>query len=122
MQLAQASRGSSGEVLQARIDTLLKLEELRQKAKENLNQHQFIIKIWFNKRKSSTRNFDVGDLVLKWYNPHAEKGKHTKFQHLWIGPYLITEKLVSTTYKLQDLQGHEESLPVNGLCLKHYFT
>ena len=70
-QLAQASRGSSSEVLQTRIDTLLKLEEQRQKAKDNFNQHQGIIKIWFDKRKYGKRNFDVGDLVLKWDNPHA---------------------------------------------------
>ena len=45
-----------------------------------------------------------------------------KFQHLWIGPYQIAEKLGPSTYKLQDLQGQEEGLPVNGLILKQYFT
>ena len=84
---------------------MLKLEELQKNTKYNFNQHQVIIKIWFNKRKYGTRNFDVGDLVLKWDDPHAEKGKHTKFQHLWIGPYLVTEKLGPATHKLQDLQG-----------------
>ena len=107
-QLAQASRGSSSEVLQARIDTLLKLEEQRQKAKDNFNQHQCIIKRWFDKRKCGTRKFDVGYLVLKWDDPHVEKGKHTKFQHLWIGPYLVTKKSGPATYKLQYLQGREE--------------
>ena len=121
-QLAQASRGSSSKVLQAQIDTLLKLEELQQKGKDNFNQHRFFIKRWFDKIKSGIRNFDVGDLVLKWDNPHAEKGKHTKFQHLWIDPYLIAEKLGPASYKLQNLQGQEESILVNGLCLKHYFT
>ena len=121
-QLNQASRGSSSEVLQARIDTLLKMEELQQKAKYNFNQHQVIIKRWFDKRKYGTIKFDVGDLVLKWDNPHAEKGKHTKLQHLWIGPYLVTKELGLSTYKLQDIQGQEESILVNGLCLKHYFT
>ena len=71
-QLAQASRGSSRELLQERIDTLLKMKELWKKAKDNFNQHQVIIKIWFDKIKSGTRNFDVGDLFLKWDNPHAE--------------------------------------------------
>ena len=121
-QLTQASRGSNSEVLQERIDTSLKLEELQKKAKDNLNQHQGTIKRWFDKRKYGTINFDIGDQVLKWDDPHAQKGKHTKFQHLWIGPYLVTEKLGLTTYKLQDLQGQEEILLVNGLCLKHYFT
>ena len=57
---------------------------------------------------------------MQWGNSHAEKGKHTKFQHLYIGPYLVTENLGPATYKSQDLQGQEESLHVNGLCLKHY--
>ena len=83
-QLDQASIRSSSEVLQARMDTLLKLEEQRQKGKDNFNQHQGIIKRWFDKRKSGTRNFDVGDLVLKWDDPRGEKGIHSKFQHLWI--------------------------------------
>ena len=91
---------------------MLKLEELQQKEKQNFNQHQVIIKIWFYKRKSGTSKFDVGDLVLKWDNLHTEKGKHTKFQHLWIGPYLIAQNLGPTTYKLQELKGHEESLPI----------
>ena len=67
-------------------------------------------------------NFEIGDLVLKWDNPHENKGKHTKFKHLWVGPYQIAEKLDPSTYKFQDLQGKEENLHVNGLVLKPYFT
>ena len=55
-------------------------------------------------------------------SPHDEKGKHTKFQQLWIGPFQIAEKLGPSTYKLQYLQGWEENLPVNGLVLKPYFS
>ena len=33
--------------------------------------------------------FQVDDLVLKWDAPHEDKGKHGKFAHLWVGPYLI---------------------------------
>ena len=101
---------------------MLKLEESRQKAKDRFNQHQDIVKRWFDKRKSGKKNFEVRDLVLKWDHPHDEKGKHTKFQHLWIGPYHIVEKLGPSTYKLQDLQGQEESILINNLILKHYFT
>ena len=44
--------------------------------------------------------FEVGDLVLKWDHPCDEKGKHTKFQQLWIGPFQIAEKIGPSTYKL----------------------
>ena len=122
LQLAQASRGSGSEILQSRIDTLLKLEETRQKANDRCNQHQDIVKRWFDKRKSGKRKFEVGDLVLKWDHPDDEKGKHTKFQHLWIGSYQIAKKLSPSTYKLQYLQGQEENIHVNDLVLKQYFT
>ena len=71
---------------------MLNLGESRQKAKDRFNQHQDIFKRWFDKTNFGKRKFEVGDLVLKWDHPHDEKGKHTKFQHLWIVPYLITEK------------------------------
>ena len=51
-QLAQASRGSSSEVLQARMNTLLKLEESISKSKERFKHQQEIVKTWFDKHKS----------------------------------------------------------------------
>ena len=48
-QLAQASRGYNSEVLQDRINTLLKLEESRSKSKERFKHQQEIVKIWFDK-------------------------------------------------------------------------
>ena len=80
------------------------------------------MKRWFDKHKTGTKEFEVGDLVLKWDHLHHEKGKHTKFQQLWVGPFQISTKIGPATYKLQDLQGWEENLPVNGLVLKPYFS
>ena len=79
-------------------------------------------KRWFDKHKAGKKEFEVGDLVLKWDHLHYEKGQHTKFQQLWIGSFQITTKIGPLTYKLQDLQGWEENLPVNGLVLKPYFS
>ena len=101
---------------------MLKLEESNLKSKERFKQQQEIFKIRFDKRKSGKGIFEIGDLVLKWDHPHDEKGKHTKFQHLWVGPFQIVEKIHPSTYKLQYLQGREENLHINGLVLKPYFT
>jgi hypothetical protein len=60
----------------------------------------------------------VGDLVLKWDKPHEEKGKHSKFQKLWLGPYLVVEKLGLGTYRLQNIEGEVDLLPINGQILK----
>ena len=122
LQLSQASRGSGSQVLQSRIDTLLQLEEARQKAKDRFHQHQDIVKRWFDKRKSGKRSFEVGDLVLKWDHNHEGKGMHMKFQHLWVGPYQISAKIGPSTYKLINLEGEEVALPLNGLALKQYFA
>ena len=85
--LAQESSGSENEVLQMRICNLLKAEEARSKARERFKQQQELVKRWFDKHKAGTKYFEVGDLVLKWDHPHDEKGKHTKFQQLWVGPF-----------------------------------
>ena len=50
-QLAQASRGSNSDVLQAQINTLLKLEKSRSKSKERFKHQQEIVKRWLDKQK-----------------------------------------------------------------------
>ena len=49
------------------------------------------------------------------------KGKHMKFQHLWLGLFQVEEKIGQGTYRLKTLQGETEKLPVNGQHLKRYF-
>ena len=64
-QLDQTSRGTANEVLQIRINTLLKLEESRSKLKERFKHRQEIVKTWFDKNKARKKEFEVDDLVLK---------------------------------------------------------
>ena len=59
-------------------------------------------------------NVQIGDLVLKWDKAHEEKGKHTKFQKIWLGPFQIIEEICPSTFLLQDLSGKIYSLPDNG--------
>ena len=61
---------------------MLKLEEVRTQAKQKMDQHKLIVKSWFDSNSSSNKNFEVGDLVLKWDKPHEGKGEHTKLQNL----------------------------------------
>ena len=70
-----------------RINVLLKLEEERNNTKHKFLKHQTTVKRWFDSDKSSDREFQIGDLVLKWDKAHEEVGKHTKFKNLWLGPY-----------------------------------
>jgi hypothetical protein len=95
---------------------------VRTQEKQKLDQHQQIVKRWFDTSSTSDRNFDVGDLVLKWDKAHEGKGEHTKFQNLWLGPFVISEKLGPSSFCLHNLEGQPDTFPVNGQALKRYFA
>ena len=59
--------------------------------------------------------------MLKWDKPDGEKVKNSKFQRLWLGPYLVVEKLGLSTYRLQNIEGELDLLPINSQVLKIYF-
>jgi hypothetical protein len=84
--------------------------------------HQQRIKRWFDKHVASDKQFQVGDLVLKWDKASESKGKNSKFQKLWLGLYKIVEKIGDATYRLQYLQGDLGKLPINASILKKYFS
>ena len=90
-------------------------------SKQHFTKNQQIVKSWFDQSSSSNREFQVGDLVLKWDKVHEEKGGHTKFQKLWLGPFVIAEKIGPSTFCLQTLEGEFETFPVDGLILKKHF-
>eukprot|EP00253_Pinus_taeda_P019632 PITA_19632 len=121
LQLSQYSRGTPSALLQERINQLVRLEELRDKARNKFRNNQMIVKRWFDRHLSKDKDYQVEELVLKWNKLNEPKGKHTKFQHLWLGPFQVTEKIGQGTYKLKTLQGETKKLPVNGQHLKRYF-
>ena len=108
--------------IQLRYDQILKLEEDRDKEKITHEKHQHLVKSSFDASSTGSKFLSIGDLVLKWDKAHEEKGKHTKFQKMWLGPFQIVDKISSNTFILQDLTGKRESLPVNGLILKKFFS
>jgi hypothetical protein len=66
-------------------------------------------------------DFKLGDLVLKWDTKNEDKGKHEKFDHLWLGPFGIAAYYENNAYILQESNGDiVEGGPVNGRFLKHY--
>jgi len=103
IQLSQASRGTPSALLQERISQLMKLEELRDRARIKFKNHQMIVKEWFGHHLAGDKYFQVGELVLKWDKLSEPKGKHTKFQHLWLGPFQVIEKIGQGTYRLKTL-------------------
>jgi len=79
LQLDQYSQDEACPIMQERLIILLKLEEERENSKLNLTHHQEIIKKWFDKSTVGKKDFQEGDLGLKWDKANELKGKHSKF-------------------------------------------
>jgi hypothetical protein len=96
------------------------LEEEREREKSKFIAHQQIVKRWFDKHKAKENNLEVEDLVLKWDRANVPKGKHSKFQNLWLIPFQVAKKLGAGTYQFQNLREELDALPVNDQALKQY--
>jgi hypothetical protein len=109
------------EPMMERMNQLMELDEIRAEAhKKNLKMQQQS-KYLFDKR-TTERKFRVNDLVLQWNARKEEKGKHGKFESLWMGPFVIQEFHGQDSYFLEDPNGEIQELPVHGQFLKHYFS
>ena len=105
-----------------RIQQLVEVQQTREKLLDKEHDHQQNIKQSFDK-KVRKYDFQLGDLVLKWDAPKLYKGKHGKFESLWIGPFNISKVFSNNSYKLQNLEDSKFfGGPVNGHFLKKYFS
>jgi hypothetical protein len=105
-----------------RIHQLVEVQQAREQTVDRVQDHQKKIKQVFDK-KAKRERFQIGDLVLKWDAPKQDKGKHNKFEALWIDPFKISETFSNKTYRLRGLEGEEFlSSPVNGHFLKKCFV
>eukprot|EP00253_Pinus_taeda_P007341 PITA_07341 len=66
LQLSQASKGTPSALLQERINQLVRLEELRDKARNKFRNHQMIVKRWFDRHLAGDKDYQREELVLKW--------------------------------------------------------
>jgi hypothetical protein len=88
-----------------RINALLALEEKRMFSLDNIKRRQQTVKKYFNKSVKTVK-FKVNEKVLMWDSAHADRGRHSKFQKLWLGPFNIAFVLGTNSYILKDLQEH----------------
>jgi hypothetical protein len=64
-----------------RIHQMVEVQQIGEQAMNRAYNHQQKIKQVFN-RKSRKKEFEQGDLVLKWDAPRQDRGKHNKFDAL----------------------------------------
>jgi hypothetical protein len=102
-----------------RMNSLLDLEDKRMFALGNIKRRQRTVKKYFNKSVKAVK-FKVNEKVLLWDSAHADRGRHSKFQKLWLGPFKIAFVLGANSYILKDLQERLFSCNTNGYHLKHY--
>jgi hypothetical protein len=71
-----------------RMHQLVEVQQTREQLFDKAQSHQQKIKEIFDK-KVKKEYFQLGDLVLKWDAQRKYKGKHGKFEALWVGPFKI---------------------------------
>ena len=106
--------------MQRIINQIIELNELRDKSYGKVQIHQERMKNTLD-RKVKEEQFHIEDLVLKWDSPKQDK--HGKFDHMWVGPYIIAAYRGNNAFILQ----HEDRSQlkgglVNGRFLKHYLS
>jgi hypothetical protein len=101
------------------MNAFLALEEQRTFSLNNIKRRQHIVKRYFNKSVKVVK-FKVNDKLLLWDLAHADRGRHSKFQKLWLGHFKIVFFLGANSYILKDLQERLFSYSTNGSHLKHY--
>ena len=105
-----------------RIHQLVEVQQAREQVMNKIQDHQQKIKQDFDKN-AKKEEFQIGDLVLKWDAHKQDKGKHDKFESLWVEPFKIYELFSNNTYRLQYLKDQEVfNGPVNGHFLKRCFS
>jgi hypothetical protein len=99
--MLQIEELNSSDVSQ-RINALLDLEEKMMFSFDNIKRRQQTVKKYFNKSVKTVK-FRVNEKVLLWDSTHADRGRHSKFQKLWLGPFKIGFVLGTNSYILKDL-------------------
>ena len=102
-----------------RMNALMDLEGQRMFSLGNIKIRHQTVKKYFNKSVKDVK-FKVNEKVLVWDSAHANRGRHSKFQKLWLGPFKIAFVLGANYYIVKDLQERLFSYNTNDSHLKHY--
>ena len=103
--------------MQLRMDEILQLEETRRESSILNVKLQSQMKHLYEKR-TIERKFEIGDMILMWNARLEDKGKHGKFDPIWLGPYCICDTNGEDSFFLKDLTGDILELLVHGKFLK----
>ncbi|XP_075499383.1 uncharacterized protein LOC142537774 [Primulina tabacum] len=95
------------------------VKEKRDRAAIRMEAYRSRVMKSYNKHVRS-RDFQVGDLVMKKVKPVGDVGK---LEARWEGPFKVIQKISSgAAYYLEDSQGHALKRPWNAFHLKKYYV
>jgi len=83
---------------------LVHVQQMREQVFNQSQIHKDRMKNIFNNH-TKQEDFKVNDWVLKWDARNEDKGKHGKFDHLWMGPFRIVTYHENNAYLLQKING-----------------
>ena len=95
------------------------IEELRAPTAIRLASYQQKMSTHYN-RKVRTREFAVGDLVLREATLATKNPTEGKLAAKWEGPHIVKARPQLGTYQLQDMEGRDLPHPWNAEHLKRY--
>ena len=105
---------------EARFLGLIHLDETRHDVALANEAHKKCIKAQYDWNFKPPA-FSEGDVALL-YAQDSDKLGASKFEPLWMGPYIVKQVLTKGAYELVDYDGIPLSQPQNGLYLKRYYT
>ena len=73
-------------------------------------------------KKAIDKKFEPSDMVFMLNARLEDKGKHDKFDPIWLGPYLVDSKWGDDSYFLEELSGDILELSVHGQFSERYFS
>eukprot|EP00253_Pinus_taeda_P003102 PITA_03102 len=114
--------GSEEDPMQRRLNQMVHLQQTREEVFKNTSKLQEKIKKIYD-RKAKVDKFQVDDVVLKWDARNEEKGKHSKFENLWKGPFNIAAYRGQNAFLLKEMNAEDcPRGPINGRLLKLYHS
>lgn len=88
------------------------IEKLREEVSRKINVNQLKSKTIFDRRRKSSRNYRIGELVLIRSNIKGGEGLSQKLASKYVGPMVVCEILPNDRYRVADMPGAKRSATV----------
>jgi len=96
------------------------LSKVCRAAEENETVASGKMKQYFDRTPRVDRIFQKGDEVLLYFPPESFRGVRRKWRCRWVGPFIVTERVNETSYRIKDENGKVRKAAVHVNRLKRF--